>query len=738
MSATIAGTVPEVLNKPRTSAEPSLKAPLADLVRFGPFSFDRVNGLLSRNGVELSLPPRAVAVLGLLIERAGDLVPKAELLDRVWKDTFVTEVSLTEAISLLRQTLGDDPQRPSYIQTQPRRGYRFVAPLTDGARPRSGIDAAGGAGGDPGAAGRRGVAGVAALGRQRGDADCAGRGLGRPAGSAGSARASGRPVRPRSGRWRRAPSATAGRVPGASHGMVRASRSSGGAPIGPTLFVRELAGSTRSRFRVRRGLGRRSSRPTGGGWDFSRAGGCSRPQWPAARQSPCATPPKPAAPSGRRRERSSSRAGRAAAAPGQRRRRPRRDPDDARRGGGEVRHVWPALAASERSVLFTGSPQTRRRNRPGSRRSRSTPARAAARRRRDVRPGARLRASALRARGSRAGGALRRRCAGHPGRTGRRARHGRDRQRGSRTVCGRHIGRAGAENDGRTRRSPRRLVALGLGPADHRRTALRRSRATRDCRFAGRCARRRRGEQRPSRRHLGVEPRSCRRRDRQAAAPHGGGSERSSGVDARWRNGRLRRASRRTVRAWRACRRRQLARGAPRDRRAQPRPHLGLSRRSAALHAHRRQRHGRVAADIAAGRRRHRHRLEFATAHRRPRRPARSGLVPRRTLAGVAIERQRLMARRRPQRPRQRRRITISARAWAARSSGRRVRSRFRRRGRQRRWCASAPTPSSIERPCATPCRLPGSSPRAAACSGARRPSPSRRGSRSCSSGRRS
>jgi DNA-binding winged helix-turn-helix (wHTH) protein len=124
-----------VLNKPRTTAEASLKAPLGDLVRFGPFAFDRVNGLLWRQGVELALPPRAIGVLARLIERAGDVVSKAELLDHVWKDTFVTEVSLTEAISLLRQTLDDDPQRPIYIQTQPRRGYRFLAPLEDGPAP---------------------------------------------------------------------------------------------------------------------------------------------------------------------------------------------------------------------------------------------------------------------------------------------------------------------------------------------------------------------------------------------------------------------------------------------------------------------------------------------------------------------------------------------------------------------------------------------------------------------------
>ena len=100
--------MPEVLNKPRTSAEPSLNPAHGDVVAFGPFVFDRVNGLLRRSGVDVALPPRAVGVLARLIDRAGDVVSKAELLDHVWKDTFVTEVSLTEAISLLRQTLGDD------------------------------------------------------------------------------------------------------------------------------------------------------------------------------------------------------------------------------------------------------------------------------------------------------------------------------------------------------------------------------------------------------------------------------------------------------------------------------------------------------------------------------------------------------------------------------------------------------------------------------------------------------
>jgi DNA-binding winged helix-turn-helix (wHTH) protein len=94
---------------------------------FGPFVFDRESRLLARDGVEIPLPPRVLGVLALLLERPGQLVTKQELMSAVWRDAFVTETSLAEAVSVLRQTLGDDPQRPTYIQTLHRRGYRFIA-----------------------------------------------------------------------------------------------------------------------------------------------------------------------------------------------------------------------------------------------------------------------------------------------------------------------------------------------------------------------------------------------------------------------------------------------------------------------------------------------------------------------------------------------------------------------------------------------------------------------------------
>ena len=95
-------------------------------VSFGLFSFDPHSRLLRREGVEVPLPPRVLGVLELLLSRAGDIVPRRELMETVWKDSFVTDTSLAEAISFLRQALGDDPQSPRYIQTVHRRGYRFL------------------------------------------------------------------------------------------------------------------------------------------------------------------------------------------------------------------------------------------------------------------------------------------------------------------------------------------------------------------------------------------------------------------------------------------------------------------------------------------------------------------------------------------------------------------------------------------------------------------------------------
>ena len=103
--------------------------PLTGPLYFGPFRFEPGNGLWHGSS-EVPLPPRALGVLEALTAHPGAVVSKQTLMDAVWRDSFVTEASLLEAIRVLRDALGDDRLRPAYIQTVHRRGYRFVADLT--------------------------------------------------------------------------------------------------------------------------------------------------------------------------------------------------------------------------------------------------------------------------------------------------------------------------------------------------------------------------------------------------------------------------------------------------------------------------------------------------------------------------------------------------------------------------------------------------------------------------------
>jgi DNA-binding winged helix-turn-helix (wHTH) protein/Tfp pilus assembly protein PilF len=106
----------------------------ASVYRFGPFEFDEAACRLSRDGMPIDLPPRLVDLLALLVAQPGDLLAKNDLIARVWPDVFVTDNSLTRAISELRRHLGDDAEEPQYIQTVARRGYRFVGQVRTGAR----------------------------------------------------------------------------------------------------------------------------------------------------------------------------------------------------------------------------------------------------------------------------------------------------------------------------------------------------------------------------------------------------------------------------------------------------------------------------------------------------------------------------------------------------------------------------------------------------------------------------
>lgn len=106
------------------------------IFRFGHFQADTINKVLRSNGEPVALTPKAFDTLAVLLENAGTLVEKDRLMEAVWQDRFVEESNLTFNIRVLRKTLGDDASAPTYIETVPRRGYRFIATLaTDDAIP---------------------------------------------------------------------------------------------------------------------------------------------------------------------------------------------------------------------------------------------------------------------------------------------------------------------------------------------------------------------------------------------------------------------------------------------------------------------------------------------------------------------------------------------------------------------------------------------------------------------------
>jgi DNA-binding winged helix-turn-helix (wHTH) protein len=91
---------------------------------------DTANERLWRGTHELSLRPKTFAVLRYLVEHPGRLINREELLKAVWAPTHVSEAMPKLYIREIRQALGDDPHKPQFIETIPRRGWRFIAPIT--------------------------------------------------------------------------------------------------------------------------------------------------------------------------------------------------------------------------------------------------------------------------------------------------------------------------------------------------------------------------------------------------------------------------------------------------------------------------------------------------------------------------------------------------------------------------------------------------------------------------------
>jgi DNA-binding winged helix-turn-helix (wHTH) protein/Tol biopolymer transport system component len=112
-------------------------SPVEDVIRFGLFELDLKAGQLSRNGTKLRLPQQPLQLLAMLLERPGEILTRDELRQRLWSsDVFVDfDHGLNKSIQKLRDALGDSATSPRYIETIPRVGYRFIAPVRNGARP---------------------------------------------------------------------------------------------------------------------------------------------------------------------------------------------------------------------------------------------------------------------------------------------------------------------------------------------------------------------------------------------------------------------------------------------------------------------------------------------------------------------------------------------------------------------------------------------------------------------------
>jgi DNA-binding winged helix-turn-helix (wHTH) protein len=101
--------------------------------RFGVFELDAWSGELRRNGTLVKLREQPASILLLLLEHAGQMVTREQLRHHLWpSDTFVDfDHSLNSAVMKLREALGDSADKPLYIETIPRKGYRFVAPVLE-------------------------------------------------------------------------------------------------------------------------------------------------------------------------------------------------------------------------------------------------------------------------------------------------------------------------------------------------------------------------------------------------------------------------------------------------------------------------------------------------------------------------------------------------------------------------------------------------------------------------------
>ncbi len=101
------------------------------LLSFGVFQVDLRSCELRKQGLKIKLQDQPCQILAVLLEKPGEIVTREELRSKLWHaDTFVDfDHSLNTAIMRLREALGDSPENPVFVETIPRRGYRFIAPV---------------------------------------------------------------------------------------------------------------------------------------------------------------------------------------------------------------------------------------------------------------------------------------------------------------------------------------------------------------------------------------------------------------------------------------------------------------------------------------------------------------------------------------------------------------------------------------------------------------------------------
>lgn len=106
---------------------PSIKHSM--LYTFGVFDFDPLTGELRKRGIRIRIPDQSVAILTLLLENQGRLITREEIREKLWGSStaFDFDQGINSAVRRLREALGDSPNHTRFLETLPRRGYRFIA-----------------------------------------------------------------------------------------------------------------------------------------------------------------------------------------------------------------------------------------------------------------------------------------------------------------------------------------------------------------------------------------------------------------------------------------------------------------------------------------------------------------------------------------------------------------------------------------------------------------------------------